>query len=95
MSLASVRAFFAQHAVQVEVVPVSGAAEIAPHLGIADIVVDLCLSVETPLGAQAALHAEVLTVEQAIIELSDAASQFPEVDLFRRSIQSSARGITR
>lgn len=35
------RAFFARHSVQVEVVPVSGAAEIAPHLGIADIVVDL------------------------------------------------------
>lgn len=35
------RAFFAKHSVQVEVVPVSGAAEIAPHLGIADIVVDL------------------------------------------------------
>jgi ATP phosphoribosyltransferase len=35
------RAFFERHAVGVEVVPVSGAAEIAPHLGIADVVVDL------------------------------------------------------
>jgi len=35
------RAFFDEHAVGVEVVPVSGAAEIAPHLGIADVVVDL------------------------------------------------------
>jgi len=35
------RAFFDAHALQVEVVPVSGAAEIAPHLGIADVVVDL------------------------------------------------------
>lgn len=35
------RAFFKQHSVDVEVVPVSGAAEIAPHLGIADVVVDL------------------------------------------------------
>jgi len=33
--------FFEQHGKRVEVVPVSGAAEIAPHLGIADIVVDL------------------------------------------------------
>jgi len=33
--------FFEQHGQRVEVVPVSGAAEIAPHLGIADIVVDL------------------------------------------------------
>lgn len=35
------RAFFDSHHVGVEVVPVSGAAEIAPHLGIADVVVDL------------------------------------------------------
>ena len=35
------RRFFARPGCAVEVVPVSGAAEIAPHLGIADIVVDL------------------------------------------------------
>ncbi|GAC1489618.1 MAG: ATP phosphoribosyltransferase [Gemmatimonadaceae bacterium] len=35
------RRFFAESGHEVEVVPVSGAAEIAPHLGIADIVVDL------------------------------------------------------
>jgi ATP phosphoribosyltransferase len=34
-------AFFAERDIPVDVVPVSGAAEIAPHLGIADIVVDL------------------------------------------------------
>ena len=34
-------AFLAEHGVSAEVVPVSGAAEIAPHLGIADVVVDL------------------------------------------------------
>ncbi len=33
--------FFAERGRNVEVVPVSGAAEIAPHLGIADVVVDL------------------------------------------------------
>ena len=35
------RRFFAEAGRTVEVVPVSGAAEIAPHLGIADIVVDI------------------------------------------------------
>ncbi len=35
------RAFFSSHQVGIEVVPMSGAAEIAPHLGIADVVVDL------------------------------------------------------
>lgn len=35
------RRYFAERGRPVEIVPVSGAAEIAPHLGIADIVVDL------------------------------------------------------
>jgi ATP phosphoribosyltransferase len=35
------REFFAARNIAVEVVPVSGAAEIAPHIGIADIIVDL------------------------------------------------------
>ena len=35
------RRFFAERGVEVEVVPVSGAAEIAPHIGIADVIVDL------------------------------------------------------
>ena len=35
------RAFFDERVVAVEVVPVSGAAEIAPHIGIADVIVDL------------------------------------------------------
>ena len=33
--------FFAERGTAVEVVPVSGAAEIAPHIGIADVIVDL------------------------------------------------------
>ncbi len=35
------KAFFQDRQVAVEVVPVSGAAEIAPHIGIADVIVDL------------------------------------------------------
>ncbi|MEO7966214.1 MAG: ATP phosphoribosyltransferase [Gemmatimonadaceae bacterium] len=35
------RAFFAKEGVAAEIIPVSGAAEVAPHLGIADVVVDL------------------------------------------------------
>jgi ATP phosphoribosyltransferase len=35
------REYFAARQLQVELVPVSGAAEIAPHIGIADVVVDL------------------------------------------------------
>jgi ATP phosphoribosyltransferase len=35
------RQFFADRGQQIEVVPVSGAVEIAPHIGIADVIVDL------------------------------------------------------
>jgi ATP phosphoribosyltransferase len=35
------REYFASRALEVELVPVSGAAEIAPHIGIADVVIDL------------------------------------------------------
>jgi ATP phosphoribosyltransferase len=35
------KAFFDEHKLAVEVVPISGAAEIAPHIGIADVIVDL------------------------------------------------------
>jgi len=35
------RQFFAERGLAAEVIPVSGAAEVAPHLGIADVVVDL------------------------------------------------------
>lgn len=35
------RSFFDSHKLGIEIVPMSGAAEIAPHLGIADVVVDL------------------------------------------------------
>jgi ATP phosphoribosyltransferase len=35
------RQFFVDRQIDVEVVPVSGAAEIAPHIGIADVIVDL------------------------------------------------------
>jgi ATP phosphoribosyltransferase len=35
------REFFEREALVIEIVPVSGAAEVAPHLGIADVVVDL------------------------------------------------------
>ena len=35
------------------------------------------------------------TVEEALAELAESAAQFPEVAVFRDSIQSATRGITR
>ena len=60
------RRFFEAQRVPVEVVPVSGAAEIAPHLGIADIVVDL-----TSTGSTLKVNGmrEVVTVMQSSARL--------------------------
>jgi len=41
------------------------------------------------------VYRQGLTVEEALKELDELVSQFPEVDLFRQSIANSARGITR
>lgn len=60
------RRFFERERVPVDVVPVSGAAEIAPHLGIADIVVDL-----TSTGSTLKVNGmrEVVTVMQSSARL--------------------------
>ena len=41
------------------------------------------------------VYRQGLTVEQAMAELAEPAAEFPEVALFRDSIQASSRGITR
>jgi UDP-N-acetylglucosamine acyltransferase len=41
------------------------------------------------------VYRQGLTVEQALAELAEPSDQFPEVAVFRDSIQSSTRGITR
>lgn len=66
------REFFARRGREVTVVPVSGAAEIAPHLGIADIVVDL-----TSTGSTLRVHDlhEVATVLDSSARLITAPSR--------------------
>ena len=41
------------------------------------------------------VYRQGLTVEQALAELAESAVQFPEVAVFRDSVQASTRGITR
>jgi UDP-N-acetylglucosamine acyltransferase len=41
------------------------------------------------------VYRQGLTVEQALAELAEPSAQFPEVAVFRDSIQCSTRGITR
>jgi ATP phosphoribosyltransferase len=68
--------FFSKRGQQVTVVPVSGAAEIAPHLGIADIVVDL-----TSTGSTLKMNGlrEVSTVLESSARLVACKGNDPEV----------------
>lgn len=66
--------FFGERQLAVEVVPVSGAAEIAPHLGIADIVVDL---VSTGSTLRTNGLREVATVLESTARLIGAAEPGP------------------
>ena len=73
------RNFFATHGKPVQVVPVSGAVEIAPHLGIADLIVDL-----TSTGSTLKVNGlrEVATVLKSSARLITAAK--PADDASRR-----------
>lgn len=67
--------YFAKRGLRVSVVPVSGAAEIAPHLGIADIVVDL-----TSTGSTLKMNGlrEVATVLESSARLVSSHTNVPE-----------------
>ena len=69
------RSYFASAGTPVTIVPVSGATEIAPHLGIADIIVDLTSSGSTLRVHQ--LH-EVATVLESSARLIASPSPTPE-----------------
>ncbi len=70
------RRFFADAGREVEIVPVSGAAEIAPHLGIADIIVDL-----TSTGSTLRVNGlrEIATVLESSARLVTAVTGSPGV----------------
>jgi ATP phosphoribosyltransferase len=76
------RSFFAAHGKSVQVVPVSGAVEIAPHLGIADLIVDL-----TSTGSTLKVNGlrEVATVLKSSARLITAAKPADD-DSRRRSL---------
>lgn len=87
--------FFSKRGQEVMVVPVSGAAEIAPHLGIADIVVDL-----TSTGSTLKMNGlrEVATVVQSSARLvackRNTAEEVAKLDELRQALGSvlAARG---
>ena len=69
------RGFFAAAGKPVQVVPISGAVEIAPHLGIADLIVDI-----TSTGSTLKVNGlrEIATVLQSSARLITAANRAPE-----------------
>ncbi len=69
------REFFAEAGIAIDIVPVSGACEIAPHLGIADIIVDL-----TSTGSTLRVNGlrEVVTVLESSARLITAPDLAPE-----------------
>src|SRR5690606_16944539 len=52
-------------------------------------------SIQALRRAYKVVYRQGLTVDEALAELAEASEQFPEVAVFRDSIQSSTRGITR
>jgi ATP phosphoribosyltransferase len=73
--------FFAERGQRVEIVPVSGAAEIAPHIGIADVIVDIT-STGSTLKVNG-LH-EVETIMESTAHLVSAPNALTEGDAGRR-----------
>ena len=72
------RDYFASRELLVEIVPMSGAAEIAPHLGIADVVVDLT-STGSTLKVNGLREVETVMVSTArLVAAPGAAAQNPE-----------------
>jgi ATP phosphoribosyltransferase len=78
------RRFFADAGREVEIVPVSGAVEIAPHLGIADVVVDLTETGSTLRVNGLREVATILTSTARLVARPGATSRAGEADAARR-----------
>ena len=74
------RKFFADAGISIDIVPVSGSVEVTPHLGIADIILDL-----TSTGSTLRVNGlrEVATVLQSSARLITAAAPTPDADRAR------------
>ncbi len=79
------RAFFARRAQPIELVPMSGSTEIAPHLGIADVIVDL-----TSTGST--LRVNGLVEIATVLESSARLIAAPSLGGLSRSVPADAAG---
>jgi len=85
------RRFFEGRSARVDIVPVSGATEIAPHLGIADIVVDL-----TSTGSTLRVNGlrEIATVLESTAQLVTAPDAFPAGSDKARALDELVAAVT-
>jgi ATP phosphoribosyltransferase len=87
------RAFFESIGCPVSIVPISGAAEVAPHLGIADVIVDLVSTGSTLKTNGLREIATVLdSTARLIAPASDAAKRRAELDDLVTALDSVVRG---
>lgn len=77
--------FFADASLDISLVPISGAAEIAPHLGIADVIVDLVSSGST-LRVNGMREVETILESSARLVVRESDMELPESDERRRAI---------
>ena len=85
------RRFFEARGLSPQVVPVSGAAEIAPHLGIADVVVDLT-STGSTLKVNGLRELETVLESSARLVAREAAADRPEARDLTLALSSVLRG---
>jgi len=81
--------FFARAGRDISIVPVSGAAEIAPHLGVADIIVDL-VSTGSTLRVNGLLEVETVLESSALLIARNEARP-PELDDLVAALESVIR----
>lgn len=68
------RAFFEKHGKQVDIVPVSGATEITPHLGVADVVTDL-VSTGSTMKVNNLAPVEMILASEAVLVANPASME--------------------
>ncbi len=88
------RDFFGARDIPVDIAPVSGAAEIAPHIGVADVIVDL-VSTGTTLKVNGLKEIATVLESSAILIARPAQERDPEVDDSLRELVAALESVLR
>jgi ATP phosphoribosyltransferase len=88
------RDFFERNGCKVDVVPISGAAEIAPHLGVADIIVDL-VSTGSTLKVNGLREVQTVLESTALLIARKAVLEDPETNTRVRELVAGLESVLR